>query len=403
MTLVMTMMVRDEADVISAWLDHHLAQGVDMFVITDNASVDGTTEILEEYASRGRIDLRHDPEHRKQQGTVVTRMARDAHTMHGADWVINADADEFWMPRAAGRTLSDVFAEMPTAYRSFTVAVTDMIGAPALEGSGLQRLTYRDLRPANAMKKLGLLDHATPVAVHVGDPDVIVSQGNHLVSIESKGEPGDDLAIDVLHFPWRSWSQFSRKVEVSGRAYESNPHLTPSANHHGMRDYGRLKRGTLLPYYVMRHPAGDELAQGILDGYFVPDSRIADSRPSPVADVAIDPALEKVARALGRELHSVAAKVDRLEPELAAATARAAADEEARRGQSATILELAIERDNLVAERDALRADRDAVASRLSEAERLLRERFTDRALRVMRGRAIRARSALRQRGRSGV
>src|SRR5215207_4020051 len=98
MKLVTTVMVRDEIDIIAAMIEHHLAQGSDLIIATDNGSVDGTTEVLQRYADLGVIELHHDPVHRKQHGAVVTRMARRARTEHAADWVINADADAFWVP-----------------------------------------------------------------------------------------------------------------------------------------------------------------------------------------------------------------------------------------------------------------------------------------------------------------
>src|SRR4051794_31649606 len=100
-------MVRDEVDIVAAMVEHHLAQGVDLLIVTDNASVDGTTEVLEAYAAHGRVELHHDPVHLKQQGAVVTGMARRARTQHRADWVLNLDADEFLAPRDRSLTVRE--------------------------------------------------------------------------------------------------------------------------------------------------------------------------------------------------------------------------------------------------------------------------------------------------------
>jgi hypothetical protein len=43
MRLVMTLKVRDEADILDDNLRYHRALGVDFFVVTDNGSVDGTS------------------------------------------------------------------------------------------------------------------------------------------------------------------------------------------------------------------------------------------------------------------------------------------------------------------------------------------------------------------------
>ena len=99
MKIVMTLLVRDEIDIIQAQLDYHLAEGVDHIIVTDNGSVDGTLDILHDYADRGLIELFHEPPSDFSQHRWVTRMARHAASKHGADWVINADADEFFLWR----------------------------------------------------------------------------------------------------------------------------------------------------------------------------------------------------------------------------------------------------------------------------------------------------------------
>lgn len=275
MKLVMTMMVRDEADIIRAVLEHHSKQGIDRIIVTDNGSVDGTTEILEEYARSGLVDLRFDPVHRKQQSEVVTAMARDAHVTHGADWVINADADEFWVARDPARTVRDVLENTPRDFQTFLVPVIDMTGAPALEGSGMNRLRYRDLRSVAELHGLGLFAHSTPDAVHIGTSDIEVAQGNHVVSLPSRGAPARDDSLEVLHLPWRSWAQYSRKVEAAGRAYTTAGAKQPSPNHHGMRDYARLREGTLEGFYLIRHPDAEQLERGLEDGTFELDDRLA--------------------------------------------------------------------------------------------------------------------------------
>ncbi|KQM60564.1 glycosyltransferase family 2 protein [Agreia sp. Leaf210] len=287
MKIAMTVMVRDEADIIAAMLDHHIEQGIDTIIVTDNGSIDGTTEILQDFAARGLIELRHDPVHKKQQYTVVTQMARDAYTQFGADWVINADADEFFIAADPALTVADALRMTPNSIRTFTVPVTNMVGPPALSGTGLQRLVYRDHRSAEELQNKGLMPHPTANAIHVGDPNIEISQGNHFVSLEPDGAPEEAAAIEVLHFPSRSWQQYRNKVEISGTAYANNPDLLPSPNHHGLKDYARFKTGILLPYFLARHPTPATDDEAVQRGELIEDRRIADALASPEPDIEL--------------------------------------------------------------------------------------------------------------------
>src|SRR6478672_11189210 len=98
MRLAMTLMVRDAADILEANLRYHHAQGVDVFVVADNDSTDGTTEILERYRKGGLVVLERVPGQVHQVwASTRTRIARLAFEA-GADWVIHNDDDEFWWP-----------------------------------------------------------------------------------------------------------------------------------------------------------------------------------------------------------------------------------------------------------------------------------------------------------------
>jgi len=378
MKLVTTVMVRDEIDIVAAMIEHHVAQGADLVIATDNGSVDGTTEVLERYADLGVLELHHDPVHRKQHGAVVTQMARRAYTEHGADWVINADVDEFWIPVDRSLTVRKAMESIPVSLNAFTVPVTNLVGPPALNGSGIDRLLWRDCRTNEELQAIGIYAQPTDNAVHRGDPDIVVSQGNHVVSLQSAGQPDPAFALEVLHLPWRSWSQFEQKVVHAGRAYEANPDLRPSKNHHGMADYRRYLAGRLRYVWALRQALEEELVDGERTGQYVRDTWLRDHLHGLVGnalcsdllhealdsshDVTVDPDEHRAAAVLGRQFVE-------LERERDAALRQA--DEWTRRAQR-----IAKERDQARAEAPSIsfRADIARVGRRLvSGAKRRLR------------------------------
>ena len=119
MKLVMTLLARDEADIIGANIDFHFGQGVDLIIAMDNLSVDDTAKILRDYERRGLVHYLSQPEDNYMQHRWVTGMARLAFAKFGADWVINSDADEFWCPDAGD--LKQTLKAIPPRYDAVEV------------------------------------------------------------------------------------------------------------------------------------------------------------------------------------------------------------------------------------------------------------------------------------------
>ena len=158
MTLVMTLLARDEIDIVDSWLAFHLNAGVDLVIATDNRSQDGTTEVLEEYARSGHVHLIREPGEDLRQNEWVTRMARLAATEYGADWVINSDADEFWWPR--GASLSRGARGRAAALRHGRRVPARLLPAPGERG--LRRADDRAFLRARADQRPGVAVQADP-------------------------------------------------------------------------------------------------------------------------------------------------------------------------------------------------------------------------------------------------
>ncbi|GAY29409.1 glycosyltransferase family 2 protein, partial [Prevotella sp. MGM2] len=93
----MTLLVKNEEQLLEKNLQFHKNMGVDAFIVTDNNSTDKTPEIIRKYVEKGWIvEAITETATDYEQKQWVDRMIWLAKTRHKADWVINADADEFW-------------------------------------------------------------------------------------------------------------------------------------------------------------------------------------------------------------------------------------------------------------------------------------------------------------------
>ena len=267
MKLVMTLLARDEADVVDAHLAYHLNAGVDFIIATDNRSQDGTTEILERYERSGRLHLIREPGDDMRQAAWVTRMARLAATEYEADWVINSDADEFWWPR--GGSLKDVLDTIPFRYGVVRGCWRHFL--PRAEGDPdffAERMTVRLCTPASPGDKETIF-HAHQKVAHRATADVEIEGGNHNAAGTGLEPLRSWHPIEVLHFSHRSAAQVARKGEggwLRNRKYEP-----PS---HQLRLVEALKNGAVDAFFLAHAVDDVELDHGLADGRLAIDTRL---------------------------------------------------------------------------------------------------------------------------------
>ena len=272
MKVVMTLLARDEADVIDAQVAFHLHAGVDFVVATDNRSEDGTTEILERYQRAGYLHLLREPGEDMRQDEWVTRMARLAATDFGADWVLNTDADEFWWPR--GGSLKDVLKLVPDRYGLVRGCWRHFLPRPGDDELFAERMTVRLRTPAHPGVKATIF-HAHQKVAHRADPEVAIAPGNHDADGPRLAPPLRGWhPVEVLHFSLRSVAQLRRKAVRDWRGWGQNPH---GPTLHQVLAYEAGRDGRLEEYFDSFVVSDDDLEDGVAAGTLAVDTRLRDA------------------------------------------------------------------------------------------------------------------------------
>jgi len=212
----MTLLFRNEADILKENIKYHLERGVDHIIAMNNLSVDESVAIADEFSKSGHLTLLHQSEDNYAQDIWCKQMSQLAITEHKADWIIHNDADEFWWPKEGG--IKEILKEVPTLAAT---APRHNFAPPQDEKTPwLETMIWREEVSRNIFGRQIL-----PKTCHKALPCIAPKPGNHKVLLDAKVVDTTQIPIDILHFPMRNYSQFERKVVYSGPAYDSNPTL----------------------------------------------------------------------------------------------------------------------------------------------------------------------------------
>ena len=285
--IVMTLLVRDEEDILDDVLRFHFAQGIDHMIVTDNRSIDRTPEILARHAEEGRVSVINEPSDDYDQTAWVTRMARLAASEQGADWVINADADEFWWPKNGD--LRSTLAAVPADINAIEVDRANFVPTADEAAPVHQRMIVRETLSRNIFG-----DPLQPKVCHRAELEVVVDQGNHEVELpDLRLHPGP-APIFILHFPLRSYRQFEHKIVVGGQAYERNDKMPWPAGSGWRLRYEDYKAGRLRAFWDGEVLDDAAIQRGIGEGRLTVDRRLqaflAETGVSPVAGRRVEAA-----------------------------------------------------------------------------------------------------------------
>ncbi len=274
----MTLLVRNEVDVIEGNIRFHLDHGVDFIVATDNGSTDGTKEVLEKYARMGVLHLIHEPSRVFQQQLWVNTMGGLAYQKFSADMIFHSDADELWYS-ASGSLKRELALQQQVDVLS--VPVRNMLPA---NKNGFEQfpldVTYEVNKPIwkpvkKVMNEVGwrsffLYRYPNKVLYKTRRGYLSVVQGNHSILPENTQpklirQLSSD--VEILHFPIRSLEQFRQKTINNGEGLENmDLHFGSCSIHawHAKRWYLLYKQGRLAEEYSRLLDLEAHLAAGIL-------------------------------------------------------------------------------------------------------------------------------------------
>ncbi|GAB6070834.1 hypothetical protein JCM30760_19310 [Thiomicrorhabdus hydrogeniphila] len=217
--LIMSILCRNEVDIIEANIKTHANLGVDGFVVMDNGSTDGTREKLTELSQQYNIHIIDQASQTYQQAKWMKQLAFYARDKMNARWVISNDADEFWIPEE-GDLKSYLMANdsVVTVKRSNMLLTEDALSSDY----HFTKAQHRVLYPICYDREVQKNDDQISMLLVPISPKVIVnpkgliklSGGNHRAKhIGKVFTARNETSIHVYHYPIRSFDQFEANIK----------------------------------------------------------------------------------------------------------------------------------------------------------------------------------------------
>lgn len=246
--LIMVLLVRNEADILEENLIYHKNMGVDGFIITDNNSNDGTLSIIDKYKRKGWIfDVIHEPAQNYAQVEWVNRMIVLARSKYHADWVISADADEFWC--AASGNLKDylninnnkvyvpIYA-MLSEHDDWKLNINKVVRA-------FPQSVYKKMLKEQKLAKFNQFSISIPKVIFRANDYKMIKMGNHDCDMLYSCSRVISSDIQIYHYNIRGYKHFVSKMLVGGAALDRNSKIGQGAGAHWRYFYHGVISGEL--------------------------------------------------------------------------------------------------------------------------------------------------------------
>lgn len=267
--LIMTLLVKNEEDILENNLLFHKAMGVDSFIITDNNSTDRTPEIIRKYKEKGWVEeVIEETATDYQQKKWVDRMIWKAKRIYKADWVINADADELWYS-PSGNLKTELSVSRSNVLACEVKSVYPEEGKPFWQWNKIVKMVSEP--DCYNLSRHSLFERQNKKVIHRTKSYLQISMGNHKVAMLPKRSTNSEVC--VYHYNIRGKQHYMDKMINGGKQLEQR--RSKHGGRHWRYAYQLYKEGNLEAEYdrVIGKAAYDKLCE---DGFIYADSTILD-------------------------------------------------------------------------------------------------------------------------------